>query len=51
VITAVDGAKVASAAELQRTIDSKKPGDTVAVTYFRGGETHTAQVKLASRPS
>ena len=51
VITALDGTKITSAADLQRAIDAKSPGDTVSVTYFRGGKTHTVQIKLTSRPS
>src|SRR6188508_3886328 len=50
VLTEVDGQKVASAEELQRAIDSKHPGDTVSVTYWRNGKSHTTDVKLASRP-
>jgi putative serine protease PepD len=51
VITAVDGKGVTSSEELQSAIDAKQPGDTVSVTYVRGGDTHTVQVKLGNRPS
>ena len=51
VITAVDGVKVTAAAELQRAVDSKHPGDTVSVTYFRAGQSHTVDVTLSTRPS
>jgi S1-C subfamily serine protease len=51
VITAVDGRRIASADELQRAIEAKRPGDTISLTYFRDGRTHTVTVKLASRPS
>jgi putative serine protease PepD len=51
VITAVDGDRVASAAELQGAIDAKRPGDTIELTYSRAGKSHTAQVQLADRPS
>ena len=47
VITAVDGKKVTSAADLQRMIDARSPDDTVSVTYSRDGKTQTVQVKLA----
>ena len=50
-ITAVDGKKVATATELGTAIDAKSPGDTITLTYVRGGKTHTATVKLAERPS
>jgi putative serine protease PepD len=51
VITAVDGDRVASAAELQSAIDAKRPGDTIELTYSRAGKSHTVQVQLADRPS
>jgi S1-C subfamily serine protease len=51
VVTAIDGRRVSSAAQLQAAIDAKRPGDTVSITYSRGGKSHTVQVKLAARPS
>jgi putative serine protease PepD len=51
VITAVDGTKVADATTLGTAIDAKKPGDTVRLTYVRGGTTRTVTVTLAERPS
>jgi putative serine protease PepD len=51
VITALDGEKVTSAAELQSAIDAHKPGDTVSITFVRDGNTRTLRVELASRPS
>jgi S1-C subfamily serine protease len=51
VITAIDGKRVASAAELQSAVDAKRPGDSVSLTYVRDGTRHTVQVKLATRPS
>jgi S1-C subfamily serine protease len=50
VVTAIDGRQVRTAAELQSAIDAKRPGDTVTLTYTRGGREHTAKVKLATRP-
>ncbi len=50
VITEIDGQKVTSSEELQRAIDAKQPGDTISVTYWRDGESHTVDVKLANRP-
>jgi S1-C subfamily serine protease len=50
VLTEVDGQKVSTSEELQRAIDAKHPGDTVSITYWRDGESHTTDVKLASRP-
>jgi putative serine protease PepD len=51
VVTAVDGTKVTGASELGSAIDAKQPGDTVSITYVRGGKSTTVQVKLAVRPS
>jgi putative serine protease PepD len=50
VITEIDGAKITTSEELQRAIDAKKPGDTISITYWRNGESHTVDVKLATRP-
>jgi len=51
VITEVDGQKMTTAEELQRAIDARRPGDTVSITYWRSGSSHTTDVKLATRPS
>jgi len=51
VVTAVDGTSIASGDDLTRAIDSHKPGDTVTLKYRRGGSEHTADLKLAARPS
>jgi len=51
VITAFGNTSVSSAEELTRAIDAHKPGETVTVKISRGGNTVTAQVTLASRPS
>jgi putative serine protease PepD len=50
-ITSIDGTKVTSAQGLQNAIADKLPGDTISVTYTRGGQSHTTQLKLANRPS
>jgi putative serine protease PepD len=50
-IVSIDGQKVISSDALTSAIAAKSPGDTVSVTYSRGGTTHTVQVTLASRPS
>lgn len=39
VITAVDGVAVTSTAELNSTLESRKPGDSVVVTVIRDGQT------------
>jgi len=51
VITAIDGQKITTSEGLQRAIDAKRPGDTVSVEFWRSGDSHTIQVKLATRPS
>jgi putative serine protease PepD len=50
-VTAVAGKSIASASELRAAINAHRPGDRVSITYTRGGKSHTASVKLASRPS
>jgi S1-C subfamily serine protease len=51
VITAIDGQKVTSSEDVQQTIDGHQPGDTVKITYWRNGESHTVDVKLGTRPT
>ncbi len=51
VVTEVDGEAVATAEDLQRAIDAKKPGDTITLNVVRGGDSRTVEVTLDSRPS
>ena len=51
VVTAIDGKRVTTAAELQSAIDAHSPGDTVKLTVSRGGKTRTVTVTLANRPA
>ncbi len=51
VITRVDGKRITSADELRAAISARQPGDTIALTYTRNGNSHTVEVKLTSRPS
>jgi putative serine protease PepD len=51
VVTAAAGKRIASASELRATINARRPGDTISVTYTRGGQSHTIKVKLAARPA
>jgi S1-C subfamily serine protease len=51
VITAIDGRKITSAAELQSAIDARRPGERVTITYSRDGESRTARITLVTRPS
>ena len=50
VITAVNGQKIMSAEQLQSTVDARRPGDTISLTYSRAGTSQTVQLKLATRP-
>jgi S1-C subfamily serine protease len=47
----VDGKKIANADDVSTAIASRKPGDTVSVTYYRGDSKRTARVKLGERPA
>ncbi|MET0920941.1 MAG: PDZ domain-containing protein [Acidimicrobiia bacterium] len=49
VITAVDGTKITSSLDLVRQIRSHDPGDTITVTYTRGGSSSDVKVKLETR--
>ncbi len=51
VITALAGKSISSASQLRSAINAHQPGDTVQLTYTRRGTSHTATVKLTSRPS
>jgi len=51
VITAIDGKKIASVKALISAVNRKQPGQTVSITYVRGGKSHTTNVTLANRPS
>jgi putative serine protease PepD len=51
VVTSLGGHKISNPDELASVINGFKPGDSVSLTYERNGESHTVQVKLATRPS
>jgi putative serine protease PepD len=51
VVTAAAGKPTASASELRAVINAHRPGDTISVTYTRGGQSHTVTVKLTARPA
>jgi putative serine protease PepD len=50
IITKIDDKKVSAADELIVVIRSKAPGDTVKITYRRGGKENTVEVTLAAAP-
>ncbi|QKW34403.1 PDZ domain-containing protein [Actinomadura sp. NAK00032] len=50
-ITALDGAKVTSVSQITGAMAKHKIGDTVALTYRRGGTEHKATVKTVADPT
>jgi S1-C subfamily serine protease len=50
IITAVDGVRVKTNADVAEQIGKKRPGDTAKLTIVRSGEPQTVSVKLAKRP-
>lgn len=50
VITKIDGADATNGLQLENLTLTKKPGDTVAITYWRGGKTTEATITLGSAP-
>ena len=50
VITAIDGTKVNSMAELNDIKNKKNIGDEITLDVYRGGETKQIKVKLAEMP-
>jgi putative serine protease PepD len=51
VITRFAGKTISSSNQLRDAVDAKQPGDTVTVTFERGGKSRTVTVTLATRPS
>jgi putative serine protease PepD len=51
VITAAGGKPITSASELRAVINAHRPGDAISITYKRGGQSHTVNLKLAARPA
>jgi S1-C subfamily serine protease len=51
VITQIDGHTVKTSEDVQLAIDSHHPGDTIELTYWRNGDTHSVSIKLATRPA
>jgi putative serine protease PepD len=51
VVTSAAGTEINSASELRAVINAHRPGDSISVTYTRGGQSHTVKVKLAARPA
>lgn len=51
VITALEGAEIASYGDLFGALRDYQPGDTVGLTVIRGGEERTLDVTLGERPA
>ena len=51
VVTGLDGKSIDTASQLRAAINAHRPGDSVSLTYRRGGQSHTVTVKLANRPA
>ena len=50
VIVEFDGQEVPTTAELQTAVYAKRPGDTVELTFLRGGDRRTVEVTLDEQP-
>ncbi|WP_232681904.1 PDZ domain-containing protein, partial [Nocardioides sp. R-C-SC26] len=48
IVVAVEGVRVTDGVSLIVNIRTHQPGDTIEVTYLRGGDERTAKVKLAA---
>ena len=51
VVTSLGGTKINTPDELASAVNAHKPGETVTVTYERGGQSNSVQLTLATRPS
>jgi predicted metalloprotease with PDZ domain len=51
IVVAVDGATVTSAADVERAVASRRPNDTMQITFDRGGQRLTAMVRLVQDPA
>lgn len=50
IITRVDGVRIRSLANLYEVLEDTVPGDTVEVTFMRGGQERSVTVELTPRP-
>ena len=51
VLVEFDGQKLVHPAQLRKLVAVRKDGDSVKITYYRGGEKKSAQVKLGTAPA
>jgi S1-C subfamily serine protease len=47
VLTAIDGRPITGQMDMNLALNHKRPGDTVKVEFYRGGQKMEAQVTLA----
>ncbi len=50
IIVSIDGHKVDSLSDINLSLYKKRPGDSVEVVFYRGGQKQTLKVVLAERP-
>ena len=50
VIIRVGGRPIREESDLSRAIEARRPGDTIEVEVYRGGDRRTLRVRLAERP-
>jgi 2-alkenal reductase len=50
-IVEVSGKKIKSPDDVLNAIQDKKPGDSVPISYYRGGKKKSVSIKLGKRPS
>jgi S1-C subfamily serine protease len=50
IIVSLDGHKVESQGDINLSLFKKRPGETVEVVFYRGGQKQTAKIVLAERP-
>ncbi|WP_426570728.1 S1C family serine protease [Aquihabitans sp. McL0605] len=51
IITELDGTRITNTEQLQALTLTRRPGDTVKVTYLRGGTEHDGEITLGRQPS
>ena len=51
IVTEVDGKPVNGSDDLANLVETKKAGDKVKLTYFRGKDRKSAEITLGKRPA
>jgi S1-C subfamily serine protease len=50
VVTEIDGQKATTSVQLEGLTLTKRPGDSVKVSYTRNGQSHEATITLGASP-